>query len=311
VSEGGALASEALRLDELRSVALEERIEADLALGRHSELVPELRALVQEQPLRERLWRQLVLALYRSGQQADALAAYGDARALLDRELGLEPGPELKELERAILRQEVEPVAPAELRHNLPAALASFVGRDRELAEVEQLLRERRLVTLTGLGGTGKTRLALEIARRQVDAWTDGVWLVDLTELGEESLVPGAVAAALGVPEEAPEQLMPHARPLELLLVLDNCEHVVDACAELVHSLLRACPNVRVLATSRVPLGVRGELDYALDPLAEDAAVRLFLDRAAAVRRDVDADERSRDTIGSICRGRGGMRLLA
>jgi predicted ATPase/DNA-binding SARP family transcriptional activator len=302
VSEGGALASEALRLDELRSVALEERIEADLALGRHSELVPELRALVQEQPLRERLWRQLVLALYRSGQQADALAAYGDARALLDRELGLEPGPELKELERAILRQEVEPVAPAELRHNLPAALASFVGRDRELAEVEQLLRERRLVTLTGLGGTGKTRLALEAARRQVDAWTDGVWLVDLTELGEESLVPGAVAAALGVPEEAPEQLMRHARPLELLLVLDNCEHVVDACAELVHSLLRACPNVRVLATSRVPLGVRGELDYALDPLAEDAAVRLFLDRAAAVRRDVDADERSRDTIGSICR---------
>ena len=133
VSEGGTLASEALRLDELRVAALEDRIDADLALARHAELVPELRALVQQQPLRERLWRQLVLALYRSGQQADALAAYRDARALLDRELGLEPTPELQELERAILRHEVENVEAADARHNLPASLAGIVGREREL----------------------------------------------------------------------------------------------------------------------------------------------------------------------------------
>jgi predicted ATPase len=315
------LAAEALRLDELRLVCLEERIEADLSLARHAELVPELRALVREEPLRERLWRQLVLALYRSGQQAEALAAFREARELLDRELGLEPGEELRELERAILRHEVEPVAPVEARHNLPAALASIVGRERELAELEQRLRERRLVTLTGLGGTGKTRLALETARGQVDAWTDGVWLVDLTELADGALVEGAVATALGVPEGAGDGLVEHARPLELLLVLDNCEHVVDACADLVHKLLRGCANVRVLATSRVPLGVRGELDYALEPLAAPAedgsaeelerspAVRLFLERAAGVRRDVCATGASLATVGAICRDLDGLPL--
>jgi predicted ATPase len=304
VSDGGTLASEALRLDELRVAALEDRIDADLALARHAELVPELRALVQQQPLRERLWRQLVLALYRSGQQADALAAYSEARALLDRELGLEPTPELQELERAILRHEVENVEPAGARHNLPASLAGIVGRERELADVERLLREHRLVTVTGLGGAGKTRLALEIARRQVDAWSGGVWLVDLTELADGGLVLGAIAAVLGVPSGPDdllrEELVAHARERELLLVLDNCEHVVAACAEAVHALLRGCANVRVLATSRVPLAVRGELDYALDPLGEDSAVRLFLERAAAVRRDVVDEPLA--TVADICR---------
>jgi predicted ATPase/DNA-binding SARP family transcriptional activator len=325
VCDGGALASEALRLDDLRLVALEERIDADLALARHTELVPELRALVREHPLRERLWRQLVLALYRAGRQADALGAYGEARALLDRELGLEPCAELKELERAILRQEVAPVVPVEVRHNLPAALASFVGRERELDDLEQLLRERRLVTVTGLGGIGKTRLALEAARRQVDAWVDGVWLVDLTELAEGGLLPGVVAVTLGVPEGAGEQpleaLCAHVRRLELLLVLDNCEHLVAACAELVHALLRGSPDVHVLATSRVPLAVRGEVDYALDPLAAPAegvspeeierspAVRLFVERAAGFRRDLPAAGGALATIGGICRDLEGLPL--
>jgi predicted ATPase/DNA-binding SARP family transcriptional activator len=313
VSDGGTLATEARRLDELRLAALEDRIEADLALARHGELVPELRALVQQQPLRERLWRQLVLALYRSGQQADALAAYREARTLLDRELGLEPGPELQELERAILRHEVEPVAAVDARHNLPAALAGIVGRERELADLERLLREHRLVTVTGLGGTGKTRLALEIARRQVDAWADGVWLVDLTELADGGLVLGAVAAVLGVPDAPQEKLTDaltaHARELELLLVVDNCEHVATACAEVVHAVLRGCAHVRVLATSRVPLAVRGELDFALDPLAEESAVRLFVERAAAVRRNVADPDGSLATITEICRELDGLPL--
>jgi predicted ATPase/DNA-binding SARP family transcriptional activator len=313
VSDGGTLASEALRLDELRIAALEDRIEADLALARHAELVPELRVLVQEQPLRERLWRQLVLALYRSGRQADALAAYREARTLLDRELGLEPTPELQELERAILRHEVEPVAAAGVRHNLPAALADIVGRERELADMEQLLREWRLITVTGLGGTGKTRLALEVARRQVEAWADGVWVVDLTELADGDLVLGAVAAVLGVPDGPDEQLrdalISHVRERELLLVLDNCEHLVAACAEVVHAVLRGCANVRVLATSRVPLAVRGELDYALEPLAEEFAVELFVERAAAVRRDVADVDGSLATIADICRELDGLPL--
>jgi predicted ATPase/DNA-binding SARP family transcriptional activator len=313
VSDDGTLAREALRLDELRLAALEDRIDADLALARHAELVPELRALVQQHPLRERLWRQLVLGLYRSGQQADALAAYREARTVLDRELGLEPGPELQELERAILRHEVEPVAGVDARHNLPAALADIVGRERELADLERLLREHRLVTVTGLGGTGKTRFALEVARRRVEAWADGVWLVDLTELADGGLVLGAVAAVLGVPDAPQEKLTDaltaHARERELLLVLDNCEHVVTACAEVVHALLRGCPHVRVLATSRVPLAVRGELDYGLDPLAQDSAVRLFVERAAAVRRDIVDLDGSLTTIAEICRELDGLPL--
>jgi predicted ATPase/DNA-binding SARP family transcriptional activator len=303
VGDVPSLAGEALRLDELRLACLEERVEADLALGRHETLVAELQALVRREPLRERLRRQLALALYRSGRQAEALAAYHDARRVLDQELGLEPGPELRELERAILRQEIPVVRAADARRDLPAATTSFVGRERELAELDALLRDHRLVTLTGMGGSGKTRLALELARQQAVAWVDGVRLVDLTAVADPALVTAAAAAAVGA--EGPELLLEHVRSRELLLLLDNCEHLVEACAELVEGLLPASPNVRVLATSRVPLGVPGELDFALDPLAEDDAVRLFVDRATAVRRDLRVDE----TVGEICRALDGMPL--
>jgi predicted ATPase/DNA-binding SARP family transcriptional activator len=323
VCDGGMLAAEARRLDALYLVCLEERIDADLALGRHAAVLPELRALVQREPSRERLWCQLVLALYRAGRQADALAAYREARTFLDAELGLEPSGELKTLERAILRHEVADVTPLEARHNLPAATTSFVGREDELGELESLLREHRLVTITGMGGSGKTRLVLETAARQVTAWADGVWLVDLTALSDPGLVFGAVAAALGVAESGDqrEALLAHAKHLELLLVLDNCEHLVTACAELVDAVLRACPNVRVLATSRVPLGLAGELDYALPPLdapvegasgvelERSPAVRLFLERAFAVRRDLPVDEHTLMTIGVICRELDGLPL--
>ena len=256
VCDGGSLAIGAGRLEELRLTCIEERIDADLALARHDALVPELRALVQEEPLRERLWRQLVLALYRSGRQAEALAAYREARKLLYSELGIEPGEELKELERAILRQEVAPATPGTARNNLPAPTTSFVGRRRELAEIERLLREHRLVTLTGMGGSGKTRLALQAARGQTGAWADGIWLVDLTAVADPELVAGATGATLSVPDAPQNDLLgavvAHLRPRELLLVLDNCEHLAEACAVLAEAVLRNCPNVRILATSRV-----------------------------------------------------------
>ena len=181
VGDSGVLALEARRLDELRLTCVEERIDAELSLGRHAALVPELERLVGEEPLRERFWRQLVTALYRSEREADALAAYRRARTFLSEELGLEPSEELRALERAVLRHEIARPAPAEERHNIPAQLTSFIGRDEELAELEGLLREHRLVTLTGVGGAGKTRLALETAARQVGAWAGGVWLVDMT----------------------------------------------------------------------------------------------------------------------------------
>ena len=161
-----ALALEAARLEEVRLVVLEGRIEADLALGLHAEVAGELERLVAEYPVRERLWRLLVLALYRGERQADALAACRRARAMLAEELGLDPGEELQRLEQQVLRQEVPAVPPPARRGNLPVPLTSLVGRERDLAEVGRLLAEARLVTLTGPGGSGKTRLAIEAAVR-------------------------------------------------------------------------------------------------------------------------------------------------
>jgi predicted ATPase/DNA-binding SARP family transcriptional activator len=303
VAECAALTQEARRLEELRLVALEERIAADLALGRHELLVPELQALVESEPLRERLRHHLVLALYRCGRQADALAAYREAQRLLADELGLEPGEELRELERAILRHEVSPVERSDTKHNLPAPTTSFVGRERELGELSAALREHRLVTLTGIGGSGKTRLALEVARRQLDAWGDGIWLVDLTAFAEPALVEGAVAHALGAAELA------DVRTRELLLVVDNCEHVADAAADVVAGLLPRCADVRVLATSRVPLGIPGELDYPVEPLDAELAVQLFVERARTLRRDVARDDADLELVGSICRELDGLPL--
>ena len=197
VCEVEPLAREAARLEELRLAAVEGRIEADIELGLHAEVTGELESLVGEYPLRERLWRLLVLALYRAERQADALAAYRRARELLAAELGLEPGEELRRLEQAVLRQEV-PAVPPPARHNLPAPLTSFLGREQDLARLERLLGEARLVTLTGTGGTGKTRLALEAGARVVGRFPDGVWLAELAGVADPGLVAGAGDAGAG-----------------------------------------------------------------------------------------------------------------
>jgi predicted ATPase/DNA-binding SARP family transcriptional activator len=325
VRDGGIVADEARRLDELRLVALEERIDAELSLGRHASLVAELERLVAEEPLRERLWRQLVLALYHSERQAEALAAYNRARTLLSEGFGLDLSEELRALERAVLRQELTPASPAVERHNLPAPLTSFVGRERELDDIAELLRGHRLVTLTGVGGAGKTRLALEAATRQIGAWTGGVWLVELTAHTDPDTTPVAVAGVLGVrerPDVSPlDGLVEYLRNEELLILLDNCEHLASACGELVHEVLRASPSVRVLATSRIPLGASGEVDYGVDPLptptddlpadevARFASVRLFLERGRALRRDLAATATDMTTVARICRELDGLPL--
>jgi len=325
VGDSGVLTLEAQRLEGLRLMCLEDWIEAELILGRHAELVPRLEHLVAAEPLRERLWRQLVLALYRCERQADALAAYQRARALFAEELGLDPSEDLQELERAVLRHEIPQAAPADVRHNLPAQVTSFVGREQEVAELEVLLREHRIVTLTGAGGAGKTRLALEEASHQLGIWPGGVWLVDLTAVADPALVPTAVGVALGIAERpdvpALDGLLDHLRRAELLLILDNCEHLSEACGELVHEVLRACSEVRVLATSRVVLGIPGELDYSVEPLptpteavpAEDverfASVRLFLDRGRAARRDLAVGGKDLATVARICRELDGLPL--
>jgi predicted ATPase/DNA-binding SARP family transcriptional activator len=325
VTEVEALALEAARLEELRLAALEGRIEADLALGLDAEVVGELERLVAEYPVRERLWRLLVLALYRAERQADALAACRRARAMLAEELGLDPGEDLRRLEEQVLRHEVPPVLPPAVRRgNLPVSLSSLVGREQAVAALEDLLAKVRLVTLTGPGGSGKTRLALEAAARVADRFGDGVWLAWLAGIAGAELVAPRVMEALGVRQAGDlpviDALLYRLRPAELLLVLDNCEHLLDACAGLTGTLLAGAPGLRVLATSREPLGVPGEAVYLVPPLevppdsagaqalARAPAVQLFVDRASAVRAAAAADPPV-ETIARICRNLDGLPL--
>ena len=324
VADVARLALEAARLEELRLAAVEGRLEAGLALGRAAEVAGELERLVAEHPVRERLWRLLMLALYRGGRQADALAAYQRARAVLAGELGLEPGEELRELERAVLRQEVPPVASLP-EHNLPAQLTSFLGREPELAALDKLLDGARLVTLTGAGGVGKTRLAVEFAAGATGHFPDGVWLAELAGITDPALVPSAVMEALGARQDGDvpviDALRWRLRSAQLLLVLDNCEHLLDACADLAAALLSGSPGLRVLATSREVLGVPGEVACPVPPLAVPAAqddptvvagapaVRLFLDRGSTARAGAGLAGAPVAAIARICRELDGLPL--
>ncbi len=507
------LAGEKTRLEEFRLLALEKRIDADLALGRHAELVGELEGLVQADPLREGPRRQLMLALYRSGRQADALATYREAREFLAEELGIDPGAELQALELAILNQDPDIGAPPdraavlatalppsgtltllitdvegstrlweehsesmamalrrhdelvrgaieesggyvfkavgdgfcatfptagdavtaaakaqrelraeawpspveirvrmavhtgsceerdgdyfgptvnrtarlnttahggqvvvsnvtrellgeivalrdlglhrlkdlsqpehifqlvipgletefpplrsldnpELDNNLPIQLTSFVGRQREVAEVCDLVEANRLVTLTGAGGAGKTRLALAVAAELIDGSRDGVWFVDLAPLTDSHLVPGVVAAALGVRDEPGhpivDTLLETLRLRRLLIVLDNCEHLIDACVKLIDQLLNWCPDIHVLATSREALALGGERLYRVPPLAlpkdgdgvrSSEAVSLFVERARDQQPEFLLDDANAGVVAELCRRLDGMPL--
>ena len=303
LGEVAAVEPERARREALRLAALEDRIEADLALARHPALVSELEGLLAEHPFRERLWGQLMLALYRSDRQADALQAFQRARQVLDQELGIQPSRWLHHRQEQILLQDAALDAPAPLppptpRHNLPARRSSFIGRRRELAELQGLLRTRRLVCVTGPPGTGKTRLAVEAAACLLEAFPHGAWFVSLAEVADPELVASAVATALGVPElperPAAQALTDHLQARRLLLVLDNFEHLLPA-AVAAAQLLDAAPELTVLATSRAPLRLSGEQEYPLAPLplprpdelaadpAGNDALALFADRAAAV----------------------------
>ncbi|WP_033429346.1 ATP-binding protein [Saccharothrix syringae] len=286
--------AEVTRLEELRLVALEDLAEARLELGGHAELVPELAEAVRRHPLRERLRAAHLRALHRSGRRAEALAGYEELRRRLAEELGADPGPELVALHRAVLAQDPGPARPAD---NLPSPLTPLVGRDAEVARVRGLLGAHRLVTLTGPGGVGKTRLAVASARRLLDAFPDGVWLVELAAPGSPPELPELVAAVLGVRDDgAPglgdvvARLVGAVRDKRLLLVLDNCEHVVARVVALLAALLPAAPGLHVLATSREPLAMAGEVRRPVPPLDPDAAVELFLARVAAAAPDAVVD---------------------
>jgi predicted ATPase/DNA-binding SARP family transcriptional activator len=313
------------RLDEARVSAIEDRIDAELALGRHGPLTSELTTLVGEHPLRERLRGQLMVALYRTGRQAEALRVFQDGRSALAEELGLDPGPELQQLETAILNHDpallapVPAAAPAPAnaprrRTNVKAALSPLVGRDDELERIGKLLDGHRLVTLVGPGGAGKTRLAVETARAAAatGVHADGVFVVELAPVRDADAVAGAIADVLELPAS---NLDPLSRVREfcdgrdLLLVLDNCEHLVVAAAGIAADLLGACARLRLLATSREALRVDGEAVWVVPPLADVDAVDLFVQRATTVDARFAIDDATRAVIGDICRRLDGLPL--
>ncbi|HET7353144.1 MAG TPA: BTAD domain-containing putative transcriptional regulator [Gaiellaceae bacterium] len=327
--------SEAIRLEELRLTVVEKLIEAELELGRHAEVVPELERLVVDHPLRERLRAQLMLALYRSGRQADALTAFQETRTRLVHQLGVDPSPALQRLERQILNHDPELAAPDVLSAerdlpsagaNLPPQPTPFIGREREIEAVTALLRRPgvQLVTLTGTGGTGKTRLAIQSAARLLGAFADGVVFIGLAPLQDPDLVLPTVAQSLGVGsisgETLAEDLARALRNREVLLVFDNFEHLL-AAAPSVGDTAAGAAGVKLLVTSRAPLRLSAEHVYPVSPLAIPAgaddvnrllqceSVALFETRAQAVRPDFVVTSANAGAVADLCRALDGLPL--
>jgi predicted ATPase len=325
LSDDGPLRVEAERLDELRLHAVEARFEAEIAVGHASAVMHEIEAAVSSHPYRERLWRLLMLALYHSGRQADALAAYQRARHMLDDQLGIDPSPELQALEGQILRQEIPTVGRADRMDNLPNPQTSFVGRSSELDDLRARLQASRLITLTGVGGVGKTRLALEVARRSDDLAADGVVFVDLATAASDDDVAPSAARIMGLREgpgtNVVDQIVVELRDARAIVVLDNCEHVRDGAAALADTVRGRCPDVRVIATSRLPLGAQGEVEYPVAPLAvpddgadlselrASEAVRLLAERVDAARPGQLDDAQALAEAARICRDLDGLPL--
>ncbi|HUF01086.1 MAG TPA: BTAD domain-containing putative transcriptional regulator [Gaiellaceae bacterium] len=310
------------RLEEIRLELEEMRAKVLIGMGSNQEALAGLEPLVRAHPLRERLWEQLMLARYRLGRHAEALAAYREAWAAFA-ELGLEPSESLRRLEQKILLHD-ESVRQEEAPHNLPVELTRFIGRDSELGEVAGLLDEHRLVTLTGVGGSGKTRLAIRVAAGQLGAFPDGCWIAELGPVRDPDHVAPAVASAMGLRpqgEDVVDALRAALAQERSLVVFDNCEHLLHASAALARALLEAAPNVHILATSREPLRVPGEALYDVPPLelpSEEAdaveleqcdAVRLFRDRASQARPGFALDDTNAEAVAAICRRLDGLPL--
>lgn len=328
----------ARRMAEERLAVVEDWAEARLASGQAVSLADE----VARHPLRERLRGLHMRALFLAGRQVEALESYAELRRELAEEQGLEPGPELTAVHQALLSHEI-----ARPRTNLPAAVTELVGREGAVREVGALLGASRLVTLTGPGGVGKTRLAVETGRALTDT-ADGVWLVELAGLDharpagtdttgadttalagtpgnpdvtDTDRVAGAIAAVLGVREDAhggfspgtsdrpADRVVEAVRGRELLLVLDNCERLVEPVAHLVSTLLRAAPNLRILATSQEPLGLAAETIWSVPPLDLPGAIRLFTARATAAAPGFTLTAANQDTVAAICRRLDGLPL--
>ncbi|MDI6102750.1 BTAD domain-containing putative transcriptional regulator [Actinoplanes sp. NEAU-A12] len=326
--DSAAFGAAVTRLEALRLTASEDRFEAEAGLGDGAGLVTELTGLVAAHPLRERLVGALMRALAAAGRGNEALTLYQRTREALAEELGADPSPELSALHVALLRG--DGARREERRTNLRAELSSYIGKESDVAAVRDLVAGHRLTTLIGPGGSGKTRLATETARTLLGDLPDGVWLVELAAIGADGDVAQAALTGLSLRDsllgEAPsadltERLITAIRDRELMLILDNCEHVIEAAATLAHRLLGECRRLRILATSREPLGITGEALWPVEPLglpATDAgpddaaaspAVRLLRERAGAVRKDLTINTDTLMTMVRVCRALDGMPL--
>jgi predicted ATPase/DNA-binding SARP family transcriptional activator/tetratricopeptide (TPR) repeat protein len=329
LQDSAAFDAAVTRLARLRLTAMEDRFNAEISLGRGAELVTELTDLVAAHPIRERLVAALMRALVAAGRETEALLVYQHTREALAGALGVDPSPELSALHVALLRGELGQ-RKQNRKTNLRAELTSFVGKDADVSAVRELIAEHRLITLIGPGGSGKTRLATETARTLLGDLPDGAWLVELASVGADGDVVQSTLTAVGLRDallggapnaEPMERLIAAIRERDALLILDNCEHVIDSAAAFAHRVLGECRRLRILATSREPLGITGEALWVVEPLAlpaEDAslgeiesapAVRLLRDRADAVRRDLPTDARTLSTMTRVCRALDGMPL--
>ncbi|GLY64893.1 BTAD domain-containing putative transcriptional regulator [Amycolatopsis taiwanensis] len=369
LQDSAAFDAAVTRLEGLRLTAMEDRFDAEIGLGHGAELVTELTDLVAAHPMRERLVAALMRALVATGRDNEALLVYQRTREALADTLGVDPSPELSELHVALLRGEL---GRREENHktNLRAELTSFVGKDADVAAVRELITEHRLITLIGPGGAGKTRLATETARTLLGDLPDGAWLVELAAISADGDTGGGPTgggpegqgggtntgqgggwniaqatldalrlrdALLGEkPDAGPtDRVIAAVREREMLLILDNCEHVIESAATFAHRVLGKCRRLRILATSREPLGITGEALWPVAPLVLPAteagpgeiesapAVRLLLDRASAVRKDIlgggkntgredgrnTADAHTWSTLARVCRALDGMPL--
>src|SRR5580692_1128128 len=336
LQDSAAFDAAVTRLEGLRLTAMEDWFDAEVSLGHGVELVTELTDLVAAHPMRERLVAALMRALVAAGRDTEALLVYQRTREALADALGVDPSPELSALHVALLRGELGRREQRWLEEgrktNLRAELTSFVGKDADVAAVRELIAGHRLTTLIGPGGSGKTRLATETARTLLGDLPDGVWLVELAAIGAGGDVAQASLAGLGLrdsllgatPSADPTGgLIAAIREREVLLILDNCEHVIESAAEFADRVLGECRRLRILATSREPLGITGEALWQVEPLAlpddsrddspgeieSSPAVRLLRDRAGAVRKDLGGDTRTLSTMVRICRALDGMPL--
>lgn len=299
-----------------------DRNDAALRAGRHTEIVAELESALHAHPLDERLAGQAMLAQFRSGRQADALDVYRRMRERLIDELGVDPSPMLRDVHRQILDADAaspvpRPATPTPQRvapsANLPRRPSSFIGRADELAAVTAAVIDGPLITLTGVGGVGKTRLALEVAERAHGHFADGASVCELAPVADGATLGQTVAAGLGLQERpglgVEGTVIEHLREHHLLLLIDNCEHVLDSAAGFIDRVTRDCPRVTVLATSREPLAVAGERVMPVPPLPDHEATALFADRARAGRPDFDLDAEPVGAVAEICRRLDGVPL--